>query len=244
MNNLNWYGESFIGNYRKVNEDKYIYLKRDNISLAVVCDGMGGHKFGELASSIAINIIKKKFMSTRFKNNLKSNDIFEWLENSIYDIFSKMYHVSENDKNKMDMGTTFLAVIIIDHNIYAVNIGDSRLYLYNGYDIKQVTKDQNMLNLLGWQRCKSLFANKNVFKLLTSALGPNKKLRIDRYKQENFKGIVLLSTDGFHDYVYENEICSILSMQFSLTEKVQKLINTAVQNISSDNITVLLIKVI
>ncbi len=237
---LDWFGDSITGNYRKDNEDNFIFLKNKFLSFVAICDGMGGCQHGKLASWITIEQVKKRFNEYNF-SNFNSNDAFDWLEDSVYIIFNKMIEVAATDEEKMDMGTTCIFALIIGNNVYLINIGDCRLYIYNNTKIlKKITTDQNLLNEIGWENCN---LNQKMAKLLTSALGPKKNICIDRYQIQNVKGELLFSTDGFHDYVGYSSIKKILASKLSLKLKVDNLIESAIKNLSSDNITVLLIKI-
>ncbi len=238
------------GNYRKINQDNGVCLikKNENIVLAALCDGMGGHNYGETASQIAIDILEKEFKKEKFYN-FKSNDYFYWLKNVVNNIkeYMKNYSLNKNEDKLLDMGTTFLVTIIKNDMVYVINIGDSRLYAFNlNNKLIQITKDQNILNN---EKYKKMVMNNSfnndytIGKLLTSALGPNKKMQIDAYKLNKMKGFLLLTTDGVHDYVDKNEIQKELNKKTTLKTIVNNLMKLALDNYSTDNLTILLLKI-
>ncbi len=102
-----------------------------------------------------------------------------------------------------DMGTTVSLILITNNKAYLLNINDSRIYEYYQQNFQQLTTDHNVLNMLHNNKTNANI-EKTLWKALTSALGPNKKLQIDIFLVSNIKGITfMLTTDGLHDYLEE-----------------------------------------
>lgn len=168
------------GVIREENQDRAEIFENDFAIVAVLCDGMGGHFGGSLASSITINTFKKRM------NFLPMNEdgVYEWFKESIKTAKQNMISEAGDDVNKKDMGTTVTSVVIFKNSLNMVifNIGDSRTYLFNGI-LKQITVDHNLMN---YYICKEQMSEFEASKLpgaqaLTSALGPNKKTNIEAF---------------------------------------------------------------
>ncbi|WP_342275712.1 PP2C family protein-serine/threonine phosphatase [Spiroplasma endosymbiont of Nebria brevicollis] len=237
-----------IGNYRKNNQDAALYIaNKTGQSLAAVCDGLGGHKCGEIASNMAINMLKKFFQTTDFTKLKHDMQIHAWLQTQIDTIHEAMYEYSLSNHEAMDMGTTMVIVLIANNKAYLVNIGDSRIYLFNENGLKQLTVDHNVLNLYlktQEEQPEPLDLNQTYWKALTSALGPSKTLKTDIFHLPiSTNSYFLLTSDGAHDFLENHEITSILMKKVNLNIKVKLLIKQALNNASTDNVTALLIAI-
>ena len=237
-----------VGNYRKVNQDAVLYLKNNTGQImAVVCDGLGGHKCGEIASNMTIKMLQHFFETTDFTKLKHDKQVHIWLEEKINHIQSEMSNYSLINMQAADMGTTLVLLLITNNKAYLVNIGDSRIYQYGNHQLKQLTIDHNVLNLY-LQKNKGPITesllNHTYWKALTSALGPVKPLKIDIF---NLAIIVpsyfLLTSDGVHDFLENDEIITILTKHTSLNNKVKLLIKQALFNVSTDNVTALLLQI-
>lgn len=237
-----------VGNYRKNNQDAALYIENKNgQNLAVVCDGLGGHKCGEIASNMAISILKRIFQITDFTKLKHDMQIHAWLKVQIDAIHDNMSQYSLTYHEAKDMGTTMVIVLIANDKAYLVNIGDSRIYLFNENGLKQLTVDHNILNLYlkkQTQQQLPLDLNHTYWKTLTSALGPSKPLKIDIFHLPIAKNTYfLLTSDGVHDFLENDEITNILMMKSKLHIKVKLLIKQALDNFSTDNVTALLMEI-
>jgi len=133
-----------IGKERNTNEDTVDSLTESNCYILVVADGMGGHEKGEVASEIAA----KKFIETVKENILHSSQetknikFEEILTKAVEVANSEVWKISE--QNPGHIGTTLVAAIIVDSDIFIANVGDSRAYLVNPKkSIHQITKDHS-----------------------------------------------------------------------------------------------------
>jgi len=145
----------------------------------------------------------------------------------------------------LDMGTTVTAALIGPESIFIYNVGDSRTYAYNGL-LNQITKDHNLRNHyidnLGYSEEEA--ATVMGAAALTSALGPQKKVRAEQFmvKREGVEFIILTS-DGIHDYIAKPNFEAIISSPRSLEEKATVLIKQAIKGKSSDNLTTVIVEV-
>ena len=112
------------GIVRDHNEDSVIIVENNHgATLLAVADGMGGHRAGEVASSIAISYLSKRFVESFFKMN--KAEAVEWIKTSVNEINSHIFkHTEENPESK-GMGTTLVLAIVTDDYILFGNIGDS-----------------------------------------------------------------------------------------------------------------------
>ena len=249
-----------IGMKRKVNQDSHLFKKYSNKTcLCVVCDGMGGAKGGEEASKIASRKfveVMDNFLSPYIgnKNNQVSTGEIKKALSTALDIANEaVYKYSRSHSGMKGMGTTLVATLIIDKTVFAINVGDSRVYFLKGNKIKQITKDHSYVQYLidagqlTEQEAQS-FPNKNV---ITRAVGTEDEVSGDIYKEKVTEGtFVLLCSDGLVNFVDEATMCDIVSNDYtarSLDEiglkiRVRKLVDTANNNGGADNITAVIVK--
>ncbi|WP_280123351.1 PP2C family protein-serine/threonine phosphatase [[Acholeplasma] multilocale] len=243
---------SDIGNYRKSNQDYLGFEKnKDGDLFGIVCDGMGGHAHGDVASKIAVKKFIELFKEETFSNKTKE-EINKWLRECIESILISMkMHASEREET-LDMGTTLTAVLFANNQGYVINVGDSRTYKYTNDKVYQITKDQNLWNSTPEEERNKInqegafgarFNEVTYWKVLTSALGPNKTLKIDTYLIKEPKGLYFLTTDGIHDYVDEETLKEIVESNEKLKRKCQDLVDYAKGNLSTDNLSILMIEV-
>ncbi|AXK51350.1 PP2C family protein-serine/threonine phosphatase [Spiroplasma alleghenense] len=241
-----------IGNYRKMNQDNLDFFENSRgEAFGIVCDGMGGHAHGEVASKMAVDKFAKIFESQNF-DGLDNNQINRWLRNSVTDILNDMIDYADQDLTTKDMGTTLTAILFANNCAYVINVGDSRTYKVVDNRLFQVSQDQNLWNSTPEAERKDIqmsgmydkATEVTFWKVLTSALGPAKTLRIDTYFIEDPKGIYILTTDGVHDYMDEDIVVStLLNPKQKMKEKAHLIIEDAKDNMSTDNLSILIIEV-
>lgn len=237
-----------VGNYRTNNQDAVLYLTNNTGQvIGAVCDGLGGHKCGEVASNMAIMMLKNFFQVTDFTKLKHDKQIHAWLQEKIDAIQSEMNNFSLTNEQAIDMGTTMVITLIANNKVYLVNIGDSRIYQYSKQGLRQLTVDHNILNLYLQKNVTkqvTVDLNHTYWKALTSALGPSKPLKTDIFHLPLVvPSYFLLTSDGVHDFLDEEEIVSILEKNGNINSKVKLLIKQALLNISTDNVTALLIEI-
>lgn len=246
------FGKTDVGKVREHNEDNILVAQRDR--LFAVCDGMGGHASGEVASLYAIELIKDFFIQKNFN---VENEIFSELSNLPADTQrlitairlanQRIYLESAGNAERRGMGTT-IAVVYFNENDFAslVNVGDSRIYRLRGDSFEQLTKDHTWLNeLIEDKEIKeeeiSQFRQKNV---LTRALGVGPTVKIDiRIEPVKNNDIFLICSDGLSGLLSNEEIKSIIeNNRENLNMAVDYLIALANAKGGTDNISVVLLK--
>ncbi|ATZ16266.1 serine/threonine protein phosphatase PrpC [Entomoplasma freundtii] len=240
---------SDIGNYRKSNQDHIDYTrKRNGDFIGIICDGMGGHPHGEVASELAAHTFLKLFKNYNFDGSTEE-EVLSWLKSTVLKTIKEMQKHAQIHPETWDMGTTLAAMLILhEHDkAYVVNIGDSRVYKYVDGNLRQITTDQNLWNSTAPQdRAKIQKHHSHDFtywKILTSALGPNKSLRIETHVLNKVSGTYVLTTDGVHDYLEHDDFYDVLKNGKNLKNRVKKLVNMAKANLSTDNLSVLVVEV-
>lgn len=244
---MKYYIDSNIGVVREENQDRAQVFQNDHALVAVLCDGMGGHFGGSLASSITIDTFRQRMIY--LTKDIKSDEeISTWFEETIRKSKQNMVLEAGNDKNKKDMGTTVTSAIILknENKIIVFNIGDSRTYIFDGL-LTQITTDHNLMNYYVEHEGMSEFEASKLpgAAALTSALGPNKKTNIQGFSIEQKKGkkTLILTSDGIHDFIAKPRIEIVIDSDKSLEEKTKTLINDAIKNGSTDNLTCVIVEV-
>ena len=229
-----------IGKNRNENQDRvYAKLIGDNISVAVVCDGMGGASSGGVASQVAIDAITKR-IEENFRTDMSVNSIRNLLLTSVHYANTLVYEKSREDIDKNGMGTTCVVSLIIDKKIYIVSVGDSRAYLLNKNGIKQVTTDHTYVEMLfrSGQITKEETKTHHMRSVITKAVGVEPDVEVDYFEleeEDNFA--VLLCSDGLSNYCTE-EIIYQSVYEKNLDEAVTNLIDYANEQGGRDNISV------
>ncbi|AXE61050.1 serine/threonine-protein phosphatase [[Mycoplasma] phocae] len=241
---------SNIGIVRSENQDRGDIAWNEKWTLAMLCDGMGGHYGGAKCADLTINLLKKYFndsflVDTAFDDK---NKIIDWFNAALSFIKENLIKFANQNPEFKSMGTTLTTCLIFNANrmVYVFNIGDSRTYVYNGL-LHQITKDQNLYNQMISQKIldtdlasKHPDANK-----LVSCIGPSTIIRYDNYiirPSSNIKYIIL-SSDGLHDYVDKPVIEQVIQdVKKTLEEKTKLLIEYAKRNLSKDNITIMIVE--
>jgi len=222
------------GKIRSSNEDNY-YVNQD-LKFFMVADGMGGHAAGEIASGIAVEV------SSNYDFDLSSP--LDNLKDLTYKINKEILNRSKSKREYQGMGTTFAAAIVKENNLYYVNLGDSRIYLYDKLEkkLKKISKDHSLVaNLLREGKITEEEAFNHPKKnIVTQALGLEEELELDSGKIEITKNNYLfLCTDGLTDMIRTNEINDIFDSKDKLENLADELLNRALKYGGSDNITLI-----
>ena len=156
----------------------------------------------------------------------------------------KLIEKADEDINLEGMGTTLVAATVIDHTLYFINVGDSRLYLLNK-DIRQLSRDhslvEEMVRLGGIKPEEAKHhPDKNI---ITRAIGAKADVEVDFYEHRLKRGdIILMCTDGLSNMVEDEELFHIVQGGRDIVESGQALIEAAKENGGTDNIGVVLIE--
>ena len=203
---------------------------------------MGGVNGGNIASSMAVQIISEEITSM-YDRDLSDAAFKSILENAIKKANEEIYNYSLKKSELAGMGTTAVVCIVKKDKILIAHVGDSRAYFIENGEVNQITKDHSMVQEMietgeiTANEAKT-FPGKNI---ITRAVGVSMSVDID-FSIFNFDDnkILLLCTDGLSNYVDISEIKNITENN-TFYEYADKLVETANKNGGGDNITVIII---
>ncbi len=239
---MNIFGLTDKGMMRKNNEDSF-FLKTGSLgvfdTLMVVCDGMGGHRLGEVASSTAVHAVVSSIESEPDMNPA-------YVMEQAVSIANLEVRKASEEHRSFGMGTTLVTCGILGKTAYVANVGDSRLYLINKYEqsILQVTHDHSYVEEqvargLLTRGSEEYNRKKNV---ITRAVGVYSEVEADQFEIDLAEGdLILLCSDGLTNMVSDEELKEIaLDEERTVEERVRALVDAANGYGGRDNITVVL----
>lgn len=229
---------------RKDNQDyTATFFNQSDLLLAVLCDGLGGHQAGDIASEMAVSQIGNTWEKTDFTGT-DTYIIQKWLNDKIIEENTRIFEAANTYSDLEGMGTTLVACIVLDKQLLFANIGDSRAYIYQDDTMKLITDDHSFVSELQRQGELTDDEAKNHFNrnALTRSLGVDGPVEVDFFKEATSDAnIIMLNSDGLSNVVSHEEMIEIFKQEKSLDEKAEELIELALENDASDNITVNLI---
>ncbi len=231
---------------RSQNEDAVAF--DDTLGLCILCDGMGGHNAGEVASGMATAFIKTDMRESPVVSgkNREPGAVQQAIAQSIEKANSAIYNMSRTNAQYSGMGTTLVVGVFCDEVLVLGHIGDSRCYLLRAGNFAQLTKDHSVYQE---QLDDGLLDANHVMPVLgqnfvTRALGPFEQIAADFQQPALAVGdIYLMCSDGLSDMVDDDAIAAILAGPEALQQKADKLIAAANQGGGRDNVSVVLAQV-
>ena len=227
------------GQVRDHNEDSVTIVKNETGEiLMAVADGMGGHKGGEIASSIAITHIGKRFIDTSSVGN--KEDAINFLKEIVSEANMLIYKYTENNPESSGMGTTIVMALITKEFLLFGNIGDSSGFVIKNKKIYKITNDHTLVNLLvaSGELTKEQAQHHPRKNVLMRALGASISVEMDVFDVETDIDGILLCSDGLTNMLDETSIETVLDSDMDIDSKTQKLINKANNRGGTDNISV------
>lgn len=231
------------GVVRKNNEDACFVIPSHDVY--IVADGVGGNNSGEVASRTAVSGIAEVINESGLCEYSTPEEIFGFLDDTIADVNSRIYHMGIENESNRGMATTLVMAYIRNEEGYIANIGDSRAYLFRQGDLNRITIDHTYVNELIskgviTEEEAEHHKQKNV---ITKALGAEQNVAPDFYKISLAKGdILMLCSDGLYGEVDNGKIVEILSKGISMNDACSELVDEAIKAGGRDNITVVCIK--
>ncbi len=196
---------------REVNEDSIATDVKNDTFYAMVADGLGGHGGGDVASGVASELIKEKVAELRKINARTLDDVFEEIDLKII----------EKQNAEIKMKTTLALITIRNRRICASHIGDTRIYFFRNGDIEYISCDDSEAYLsafLGGGTLDDIRKNPNRH-ILCAALGGGKIRSPDTYITTlKDKTAVLICSDGFWEYIDEDDMLETLAKSKSSQE--------------------------
>lgn len=217
--------------------------------IAVLADGMGGHKAGEVAARMAVQYVLKKLKSLTLQEtsvSITGSQLLEFVSNTISSSNLEIFQAQEAQEAYRGMGTTIVAAMVVGSQAYVGHVGDSRLYLRRNRTVKRVTKDHSLVQDLidrGFYTEREA-RSANVGHVVTRALGTRADVEVATTQvQLEPYDILILCSDGLSDMVSDWQIAEIVDENITnLDLAAKKLIALANQNGGKDNISVILMQ--
>lgn len=235
---FNWGVATHVGNVRTANQDKYGIAS----NLLAVADGMGGHNGGEVAAEIAVNTLTAA-------NGFQSINEFAYLVQMAH---HQIQARAQENINLDGMGTTLCALSEINtqetpHRIGAVNVGDSRIYLFTNNELHQISIDHSLVQeLVESGQITEIEAKFHPHRnVITRSLGHQPIIQVDAWELDLMIGDrYLLCSDGLTNEISDIEIAEILSTKPDPQHAADQLIQSALENQGLDNVTAIVADVI
>lgn len=236
--------ESDTGKIREVNEDSVAVLKRpDGLILAIVADGMGGHKAGDVASKMTVDQLGRYFLEDQEEAFSTLDNKKEWLSERVQLINRSVYDHSMEHLECKGMGTTLIAALLEGNEGILCHIGDSRAYLING-GIEQITRDHSYVNVLVdsgeiSQEEAEEHPKKNwIVRALGTEADIERELIHFSFVDASY---LLICSDGLSNKIPKEELASIVHTTAPLSQKGQELVTIANDRGGEDNISFVLL---
>lgn len=245
-------GKTDVGRKREGNEDNHCVAP--DLGLFVVCDGMGGHAAGEVASRLGVETIQTwmaKYLGGEATAQVgeplpnysrKSN----FLVSSIQMANRAIYEAAQGKQEYAGMGTTVVAVLSLGDQVALAHVGDSRIYRIRNGQISQLSRDHSLVQL---QLDRGIISPEEAHEsqyrhMITRALGLKDSVEVDLEEQPVQAGdVLLLCSDGLSDLVEDREMLATVQEHANDLEKAcQALLDRANFKGGDDNITALLIQ--
>jgi len=243
-----------VGRAREHNEDNFLVDKK--LSLFVVCDGMGGHAAGEVASALTVRVVHEELKreadliadylaGKTGAEKVSQRDLLNTIEFAINRASARVHAEAVKDPSKRGMGTTLVLILFVGRQAFVAHVGDSRIYLLRGGTLEQVTEDHTVYNEL--IKRKKLprekieeIAPRNA---ITRAVGVYDHAAADTLVLDFLAGDrFLLCSDGLSGYFEEDpEELGRLLMEPDADVAVKNLINAANTRGGRDNITAVIV---
>jgi protein phosphatase len=245
-------GLSDVGRRRKLNEDSILVDTETN--LYAVCDGMGGHNAGEVASKMAIEALssfiekshREKEITWPYGLDVNLSYDGNRLKTAIKLANKRVYKAADNREEYTGMGTTVVASVVSGNLMSIGWAGDSRCYLFRGGALTQLTRDDSWVSA-AW--AEGILSSAEIEKhplrnVITKAVGAKETIDTDVVEHRFQPGdIAMLCSDGLHSMINDEQIvAAITPFPDTLQGAAQKLIDAANEAGGKDNVSVVLLR--
>ena len=258
-----FYGKTDVGRRRSANQDNFIIHKyAQDVLYALVCDGMGSANGGDTASAVAVRAFSQVMDEAEAKTpsffGLPAEDLVDLLSAAVTEANRAVYRMAQDDPALEGMGTTLVGLLLLGQRVYAVNVGDSRLYRADSSGVRQISHDHSVVQ--EWVDSGRITAeqaktsrNRNI---ITRCVGTYKTVDPDFFEEEAAPGTVfILCSDGLTNHVEPEEIRQIVCeaspwpelpvmMSAESAQKAcERLVDLANERGGTDNITAVVLSV-
>ena len=233
------------GRVRKQNQDAHHIEKLDRTSLlCVVCDGMGGAKSGNIASTLAVDVFVQEVRQS-WKPRLDQEKIDQILRSAVKLANFTVYDQSQQFPEEFDgMGTTLVAVLVHGRKATVINVGDSRAYGIDRSGIRQITRDHSLVQMMVDRgdltpEVAKTYPGKN---FITRAIGTEPTVLCDIFHLDVAKGeYLLLCSDGLSNMMDDQEILFEVVHGVNKAHCCKRLLDIAKNRGAPDNVTSILV---
>ena len=241
---MEYWGLSDIGRVRTQNQDAFRIEELDRHTiLAVVCDGMGGAKSGNIASRLAIDVFVDEVKNS-WKSSMTQEQTGQLLQNAVKLANFTVYDQARQFEDFAGMGTTLVAALLSGRNATIINVGDSRCYHITRSDIRRVTVDHSVVQMMVDRGELTAEEARNYpgRNYITRAVGTEPTVESDLFAIWVERGeALLLSSDGLHNEVDDQEILFEVVHGVNNDNCCQRLLDIANMRGSPDNVTSVLV---
>ena len=246
------FGRTDVGRRRKINEDSF--LVSPEMSLFAVCDGMGGHNAGEVASHMTIETVAAFVQNSAVEREItwpwgldaKLSFDANRVKTAIRLANARVFQAADKREELTGMGTTVVAVIVSGDLMTIGSAGDSRCYLVRGGELTQLTRDDSWVSAaVGEGILNSDDVEHHPLRnVITKAVGARDTIDLDTIEHRLLPGdLVLLCSDGLHGMLNDQELARLLNPATnSLEETSARLVDAANEAGGRDNVTVVLLR--
>ena len=228
------------GRVRSHNEDSVTIVKNAaSEHLMIVADGMGGHRAGEVASSMVVTQIGSKFKALSTIGT--KIDAINWLKDNVQEINNNIIKYSEDHPESMGLGTTCVMALLTKVFLIFVNIGDSSGFVFKNGKLKKITRDHTLVNFLveTGDLSEAEAVNHPKKNVLMKALGAADQCEIDIFEVETDIDAIMLSSDGLTNMLSQDQIEKVLNeTEITVEDKLIKLIKKCNVRGGTDNISI------
>jgi len=248
---MKFFGMTNVGMKRTVNQDSFLIKEYDSGLLAVVCDGMGGASGGEEASATAVAAFSGYtdigFASDNGEVDVSdAESVRQVLMSAARAANNAVYSAATENDFLNGMGTTLVSAFVTDGRVYAVNIGDSRMYIIKDDSVTQITHDHSYVQyLVDIGKLTADEAKNSTSKnIITRAVGTEALVETDFFTVDSdlTGAYVLLCSDGLTNHVTEEDMVTCIKDSDSVETACAELIDRANKGGGSDNITAVIIE--
>ena len=236
------FGLSHPGRVRDTNEDAYGLSPA--LGFFAVADGVGGHQAGEVASRMAIDVVRVVIedAAAAWPDGMGA----PLLAGAVQAANASVHAAASRDRARAGMGTTFTGLLVLRDRAVVAHAGDSRAYLQRGAQLHRLTDDHTLVN--AYVQAGVLTAEKaatsTIRNVITRAVGGDATLKVDTRVVGIERGdTFLLASDGLHGVVGDAEIAAVLLGERDLTRAAAQLVERANDAGGPDNVTVVLVRI-
>lgn len=227
---------------RSVNQDYVGYKVKKNVSIGIVCDGIGSLEKSQYASKTIV-----KYFLKSIKNIIYYSNCEQWFEETLKFAYNQMLTVWQFKNLKENIGTTLAMVVIYNGYYYAFNIGDSRVYNIGLEKMMQISVDQNYLYFLqkNGKNPQDIIAQKDRWYHLVNFIDTNgfASAQYEHYKQKiDDHATFLICSDGLYNFISESDLIKAINGTKNLNFLSRCLNLIAKKNKSNDNISNVIIR--